>query len=237
MSSVGGTSACTNHGQLSVAHSLELNQPTLEVALTNGFVPAAGDKFKILSFASSSGSFASVSLPQLAQGLSWNTSALYTQGTISVEAPAPPPLASANSGSADNQRYVWSESVRHFAQAPSPIAFTLSGSGALIVGASSSNQALLPNSGIAISSGCGQIDVVLHGDSNTANGQAGASTISLTVTDTHSQTAVTTATLQVAAASQTQPPPPAPGPSPEPGTGAATQRGGGGGGGLDFLSY
>jgi hypothetical protein len=67
-----------------IAHSLELNQPALKVELTNEFVPAAGDEFKILSFAASSGSFASASLPQLAQGLSWNTSELYTQGTIKV---------------------------------------------------------------------------------------------------------------------------------------------------------
>jgi lysophospholipase L1-like esterase len=88
---VGGTSACTTHGQLSVERSLELHQPALEVELKNGFVPAAGDKFKILSFASASGSFNSVTLPELAQGLVWNTDALLTTGTISVEAAAPPP--------------------------------------------------------------------------------------------------------------------------------------------------
>ena len=222
-----------HHGQLSVAHSLELNQPALKVALTNGFVPAAGDKFKILSFASSSGSFASVSLPQLAQGLSWNTSALYTQGTISVEVTAPPPpptpdppTISVTSGA--------NQSVT-LPSAPSPIAFTLSGSGTLTVSASSSNQTLLPNSGITVSLGCGQATLSCTATLTTANEQTGASTLSLTVTDTHSQTAATTATLQVAAASQPQPQPPPPGPSPEPGTGAATDRGGGGGGGLDLL--
>lgn len=228
---VGGSSACTSYGQLSVAHVLELDRSALEVALTNGFVPAAGDTFKILAFASSSGSFASVSLPQLAQGLSWNTHALYTQGTISVEAPTPPPppvpeppTISVTSGA--------SQSIT-LPDAPSPIAFTLSGSGTLTVSASSSNQTLLPDSGIAVSSGCGQSTLSCTATLTTASEQTGAASLSLSVTDTHSQTGVTTATLQVAAASQPQPPPP--GQSPEPGTGAATERGGGGGGRLDFL--
>jgi hypothetical protein len=93
---LGGTSACTNYGQLRVAQSLNLNQPALKLALTNGFIPAVGDNFKILSFASASGSFGSVTLPTLAQGLSWNTSALYTEGTISVEGAAPPPAGAAS---------------------------------------------------------------------------------------------------------------------------------------------
>jgi hypothetical protein len=226
---VGGTSACTNHGQFSAAHALELNQPALKVALTEGFVPAAGDNFKILSFASSSGSFASVALPQLAQGLSWNTSALYTQGTISVEvptsppAPTPdPPTISVTSGA--------SQSVT-LPDAPSPIAFTLSGSGTLTVSASSSNQTLLPDSGIEVSSGCGQSTLSCTATLTTASEQAGTSTVSLTVRDVHSQTAVTTATLQVAAVSQPPPQTPPAGPSPEP----AAQRQGGGGGGLDWL--
>jgi hypothetical protein len=83
---VGGTTACTNHGQLAVAQSLQLHGPALKVALTSGFVPVAGDSFKILSSPATSGSFGSIALPTLPQGLSWNTSALSTQGIISVEA-------------------------------------------------------------------------------------------------------------------------------------------------------
>lgn len=43
---LGGTSACTNYGRMSVAQALTLNHPVLRVVLTNGFVPAAGDSFQ-----------------------------------------------------------------------------------------------------------------------------------------------------------------------------------------------
>jgi hypothetical protein len=225
---LGGRSACTNHGQLRVAQSLTLQDPALQVELTNGFVPAAGDQFKILSFATASGSFGSIALPTLPDGSSWNTSALYTTGTISVDGasspPPPPPTAptiSVTSGA--------SQSVT-LPDAPSPIAFALSGSGALTVTASSSNTALLPQSGISISSGCGAETSSCTAALTVASGQTGSSTVSLTVTDTHGQTAVATATLEVNAAS-------------EPGTGTGTGGdagnsggGGGGGGSLGFVS-
>jgi hypothetical protein len=96
--------------------------------------------------------------------------------------------------------------------------------------ASSSNQTLLPDSGISISSGCGNSTLSCTATLATANGQAGAATLSLTVTDAQGRTAVATVSLQVAAA--TSPPPT------EPPTGSASDGGGGGGGGgsLDFLS-
>jgi hypothetical protein len=224
---LGGTSPCTTHGQLSVVRSLDLHQPALRVELKNGFIPAAGDEFKILSFASASGTFSSLTLPGLAEGLFWNTDALYTMGMISVETTVPPPpppdppTISVTAGA--------SQSVT-LPDGPSPIAFTLSGSGALIVVATSSNQALLPNSGIAISSGCGDSTTLCTATVNTADGEVGAATISISVTDTHGQAAVATATLQVAAASEPPPPPP-----PDPGTGSASS-GGGGGGNLDLPS-
>jgi hypothetical protein len=88
---LGGTVACTNYGQLSVADSLTLNQPILKVALADGFAPVAGDQFQILSFGSVTGTFGSIVLPSLPSPLSWNTSALYSTGTLSVEVPAPGP--------------------------------------------------------------------------------------------------------------------------------------------------
>jgi hypothetical protein len=221
-----GTSACTNHGRFSVAQSLRLNQPALKVSLTNNFAPKAGDTFEILSFASASGSFGSMALPQLTQGLSWNTDALYTDGTISVAATPPPtpdpPTITVMSGA--------SQTVTAPAS-PSPIAFTLSGTGALSVTATSSDETLLPNSGISLSSGCGESTMSCTATLATVNGEVGASTVSLTVTDTHGQTAAATATLQVASATVPQSPPPAP--PPGPGTGSASE---GGGGSLDFLS-
>jgi CRISPR-associated DxTHG motif protein len=222
---LGGTSACTNYGRLSVAQALRLNQPALKVVLTNGFVPGAGNSFQILDFASASGSFSAVTLPALADGLSWNTSALYTEGKISVEAPAPPtpdpPTIAVTSGA---------DQLVTLPAAPAPIAFTLSGSGALTVSARSGNQTLLPNSGISISSGCGVSTLSCTATLAIASGQTGSATVSLTVMDTHSQSAATTAMLQVAAASNPPPDPP-PAPPPDPGTGAASSGGGAGGGG------
>ncbi len=223
---LGGASACTNHGRLSVAQSLRLNQPALKVSLTDNFAPKAGDTFEILSFPSASGSFGSMALPRLTQGLSWNTDALYTDGTISVAATSPPtpdpPTITVTSGA--------SQTVTAPAS-PSPIAFTLSGTGALSVTATSSDETLLPNSGISLSSGCGESAMSCTATLATVNGEVGASTVSLTVTDTHGQTAAATAMLQVASATGPQPQPT---PPPGPGTGSASE--GGGGGSLDFLS-
>lgn len=89
---LGGTTACTEYGRLTVAQSLTLNQPALQVSFANDFVPAAGDEFKLLSFANLTGSFGSVALPALPAGLFWNTDRLYSDGTIAVElTPAPEP--------------------------------------------------------------------------------------------------------------------------------------------------
>jgi hypothetical protein len=227
---LGGTWACTNYGQLRVARSLNLKRPALKVALANGFVPAAGDKFEILSFASSSGSFGAVTLPTLPQSLSWNTSALYTEGTISVEGPAqpppPPPLADPPTISVTSGA---NQSVT-LPAAASPVAFAISGSGFLTVSGSSSNQTLLPNSGISVSSGCGQTTLSCTATLATAAEQTGTTTVSLNVTDTNGQSGSTTVTLQVVPASNPPPPPL------EPPTGSASEGGRSGGGSIDGLS-
>jgi hypothetical protein len=59
----------------------------LDVTLTGGFVPSAGQSFDILDWGSLSGAFSSLNLPSLSSGLSWNTSQLYATGVLSV-APA-----------------------------------------------------------------------------------------------------------------------------------------------------
>jgi hypothetical protein len=81
---LGGTTPCTGYDEYSVGGSLTLLQPTLDITLTNGFMPAAGDTFTILSWGSLTGTFGTVTLPALSAGLAWNTSALYTTGTITV---------------------------------------------------------------------------------------------------------------------------------------------------------
>ena len=62
------------------------------VTLIDAFVPQGGDEFDILDFAGVSGPFSTRSLPALGDGLSWDTSGLYTSGTILV---APEPASAA----------------------------------------------------------------------------------------------------------------------------------------------
>jgi hypothetical protein len=81
---LGGATACTGYGQYDVAQSLTLNQPTLRLILTSGFVPAAGQSFKILSWATLSGTFGRIELPLLPGDLTWDSSALYRTGIVSV---------------------------------------------------------------------------------------------------------------------------------------------------------
>jgi hypothetical protein len=85
---IGGATACTQFDSYSVGLSLTLNAPTLNVLLINGFLPIAGQRFKVLSWGSLSGTFGKVNLPALGVGLSWDTSALYTAGELAVAGPA-----------------------------------------------------------------------------------------------------------------------------------------------------
>lgn len=237
---IGGSSACTNQGRLTVAQALTLHQPALKVELTNGFAPAVGDRFKLLSFDSIEGGFASLHLPTLPSGLSWNTDELYTSGNISVEetsvpttpdppdppdppATPPPPTISVTSGG--------SQSIT-LPNAPAPIAFTLDGSGTLTVTASSGNTTVLPDSAISISPGCGSTTLDCTMTLTPSKGQSGSATVALTVGDSHGQSAATSVTLEIQAAATT-----------EPGTGSASGNGSGstgsrrgGGGSLDLLS-
>lgn len=57
---------------------------TLDVSLFNGFSVNVGDAFDILDFASVSGEFSELILPELEEGVYWDTSRLYTTGEVSV---------------------------------------------------------------------------------------------------------------------------------------------------------
>jgi hypothetical protein len=104
------------------------------------------------------------------------------------------------------------------------------------VTARSSNAALLPDSEIAISAGCGVDSLTCTMTLAAVAGQTGSATISLSVADTHGQSAAATATLEVKAAV-----------APEPGTGntsgggspskvVSNEHGRGGGGSMELLS-
>ncbi|TWU59341.1 hypothetical protein Poly51_21290 [Rubripirellula tenax] len=67
----------------------------LEVVWYNGFEAALGNQFDILDFTTINGTFSSMLLPTLSNGLLWNSSALYTTGVLSVvSASAVPELSS-----------------------------------------------------------------------------------------------------------------------------------------------
>ncbi len=59
----------------------------LIVTLTNSFIPADGNTFKLFDFAAASNTFATVTLPALTGGLVWDTNQLYTSGTLTVSSP------------------------------------------------------------------------------------------------------------------------------------------------------
>jgi hypothetical protein len=59
----------------------------LTVELADGFMPVAGNTFDILNSTTLSGTFTTLQLPVLAGGLQWNTSQLYTSGTLTVALP------------------------------------------------------------------------------------------------------------------------------------------------------
>jgi len=78
-----------------------------------------------------------------------------------------------------------------------PISFAVAGTGSLTVTASSNNTAVLPSSGIAVTSGCGSSIKTCTATLTAAAGQAGASTITLAATDAYGQMGVASAKVQV----------------------------------------
>ncbi|MCX5677100.1 MAG: autotransporter-associated beta strand repeat-containing protein [Planctomycetota bacterium] len=90
---LGGLARGTEYDVLAASGTVTLQSgSTLAVTLINAFVPQGGDEFDILDFAGHSGQFDTPNLPALGGGLSWDTSDLYTSGTIVV---APEPASAA----------------------------------------------------------------------------------------------------------------------------------------------
>ena len=63
---------------------------TLSLTLQNGFSPTVGEQFQIMRFGDISGTFSSISYPQLPDGETFDTRNLYVNGTITV---VPEPLS------------------------------------------------------------------------------------------------------------------------------------------------
>lgn len=203
-----GTVPCTGYGRLSTEQFLRLDGAGLSVSLGGGFQPAAEQTFQILGWSVLQGTFGSVSLPALTGGLAWDSSLLYTSGVLRVAPPAAPTITVV-SGAA--QTIV--------AGSPAtPVGFSLSGGGSLHVIATSSNPAVLANSGVTIGAGCGTTALSCSAVLAPVAGAVGSATVTLRVDDGYGQSSSATATLAVSA-------PPAP----------PSRSGGGGGVDAGFL--
>ncbi|MCH2115733.1 MAG: PEP-CTERM sorting domain-containing protein [Pirellulales bacterium] len=81
---LGGETAGTQYDQLQISGLLDLDG-VLSVQLIDGFTPALGNTFDLLDWGSQTGSFATMTLPDLSSdGLNWDTGSLLIDGTVSV---------------------------------------------------------------------------------------------------------------------------------------------------------
>ncbi len=79
---IGGLVPGSQHDQLDITGTLGLNG-LLDIDLINGFNPAYGDTFNVFD-GTTTGTFTGFSFPVLGGGLSWDTSALYTAGSLNI---------------------------------------------------------------------------------------------------------------------------------------------------------
>lgn len=95
---LGGTTLGTGYDHLTVLGNAFLNG-ALDVKWYGGFTASLGQTFDLFDFAHSTGAFSSISLPTLGSGLKWNTSTLYADGKLSVQAvPEPATMAALGLG-------------------------------------------------------------------------------------------------------------------------------------------
>ena len=99
-----GPTPGSGYDQLDISGMATLNG-TLDVNLLDGFSPSYGQSFDLLN-GPTTGSFAQVGLPALNNGLQWNTSNLYTTGTVSVT-PEPSTFALLGVGAVALVGYRW----------------------------------------------------------------------------------------------------------------------------------
>jgi hypothetical protein len=100
-----GLTQGVNYDLLSITGTADLGG-ALKVLLLDGFSPQLGAAFDVLDWSAVTGTFDSISLPPLASGLAWNTSQLYTDGSLSVVA-SPPGDFDSNGRVDGNDLLVW----------------------------------------------------------------------------------------------------------------------------------
>ena len=81
---IGGTNRGGEYDGIDIAGTMLLNGE-LKLSLLNGFIPSLGNEWQLFD-GSTTGMFGSYDFPTLADGLTWNTSELYSEGTVSVVA-------------------------------------------------------------------------------------------------------------------------------------------------------
>jgi T5SS/PEP-CTERM-associated repeat protein len=85
---LGGTVRGTDYDALDVNGHLTLDG-RINVVLVDGFEPQAGTVFNLFDWGAVSGAFDLINLPKINSGLGWDTSQLFTNGTLSVVVPEP----------------------------------------------------------------------------------------------------------------------------------------------------
>ncbi len=78
--------SASNHDQLIVGGTFTAGGALQVVLNTGGAALAVGDSFDLFDFAEAAGSFASLDLPALAAGMTWDTSVLYSEGVLRIAA-------------------------------------------------------------------------------------------------------------------------------------------------------
>ena len=108
---LGGTTPGTQYDRLVVSGAAALNG-TLDVLLSGGFMPAAGDSFDILNWGSLSGTFSNLNLQSPGANLMWNTrnsirmvccASLWRATTTSMASLMPPTMLSAQNARPDRR--------------------------------------------------------------------------------------------------------------------------------------
>ncbi len=86
---LGGTGRGSDYDALNIANVFSVDG-TLSVSFINSYFPGSAVTFDLFNFGSLTGTFASLDLPSLTAGLSWNTDALYSDGQLSITGTAIP---------------------------------------------------------------------------------------------------------------------------------------------------